>query len=141
MTASVLLQLADSAFPAGGLNHSQGLEAAMQSGRVGSAAALKPFAVEVLQLQVIILPLACKQARSCRSPSAGCAWPGVRIAAVCDGRASRGHGRECGTLHRAAGVFSLRLLTHALLVCCMQARLDAACEATLCSNHVAKVTS
>jgi len=62
----LLMQLADSAFPAGGLNHSQGLEAAMQSGRVGSAAALKPFAVEVLQLQVIVLP----RLASRRDPSA-----------------------------------------------------------------------
>ena len=51
-----IMQLADSAFPAGGLNHSQGLEAAMQSGRVQCAAGLKLYAIEVLQLQVTALP-------------------------------------------------------------------------------------
>ena len=52
-TTMLIMQLADSAFPAGGLNHSQGLEAAMQSGRVTSPAGLKLFAIEVLHLQVM----------------------------------------------------------------------------------------
>ena len=47
-SVSVLWQLADSAFPAGGLNHSQGLETAMQSGKVSSAGCLRSFAHEVL---------------------------------------------------------------------------------------------
>lgn len=88
----VAWQLADSAFPAGGLNHSQGLEAAMQSGRVGCTASLKAFAIEMLHLQA---------ATSLPFVTAGYAAPTPESAA----------------------------------------QLDAACEAVLCSNHVAKRAS
>jgi hypothetical protein len=106
----LIMQLADSAFPAGGLNHSQGLEAAMQSGRVQCAAGLKLYAIEVLQLQVTASPTphwhACVQCdavagrprarRGALLDQALCST-GFGVAAFCDGWASRSNGGQCGT--------------------------------------------
>ncbi len=46
MTAWIVLQLADSAFPTGGFAHSSGLEAMVQAGEIQTAAALEAFVVD-----------------------------------------------------------------------------------------------
>lgn len=48
MTAWIVLQLADSAFPTGGFAHSSGLEAMVQAGEIKSAAELEAFVVDTI---------------------------------------------------------------------------------------------
>lgn len=48
MTAWIVLQLADSAFPTGGFAHSSGLEAMVQAGEIQDAAGLEAFVVDTV---------------------------------------------------------------------------------------------
>jgi urease accessory protein len=112
MTAWIVLQLADSAFPTGGFAHSSGLEAMVQAGEVDDAAGLEAFVVDsVHQTARGALPLVSATHDDPDRLAEVDAFAGTITWSHVAARASRNQGRAL--LDTAARAFGHAALIHA----------------------------